>query len=113
MHIASINGLDGLVGGLLEAQANPNSQTLKPKSEGDVYRQTALHLAINHQQHDVIQTILDWSSKFIKKLKLVVWKKRCGVRFIINIELLTMVEMLHNTKLNQSYLGFCRLEKQY
>jgi len=61
LHIACSQGLANLAGSLLEAGANANVQTTS--SDGDVMKQTPLHLAVESGHQDVVRVFLDFKGK--------------------------------------------------
>ncbi len=63
LHLAAQGGLATLTTALLVAGADPNLQTGQQAAEssGGVWRQTALHLALIHQQEAVVSCLLEFS----------------------------------------------------
>ena len=66
LHLAAQGGLATLATALLVAGADPNLQTgcpppSSPPESGSVWRQTALHLALIHQQDAVVSCLLEFS----------------------------------------------------
>ena len=63
LHLAAEGGLATLATALLVAGADPNLQTGRGAAadEGEVWRQTALHLALEHKQEAVVSCLLEFS----------------------------------------------------
>jgi ankyrin repeat protein len=63
LHLAAEGGLATLATALLVAGADPNLQTGRGAAadEGGVWRQTALHLALEHKQEAVVSCLLEFS----------------------------------------------------
>lgn len=59
LHIAASRGLSELSKAILKSGANPDLQTSMSPTSSEVYRQTALHLAILNKYVDVIKVILE------------------------------------------------------
>ena len=64
LHTAAQQGLANLTRVLLEKGANPNAQTTGPIDDtSTIYRQTALHLAINNRHQGVVRVFLDFKGE--------------------------------------------------
>jgi ankyrin repeat protein len=57
LHLAATHGLSELAREILKAGADPNVQTVM-NDDAEVYRQTALHLAIARRHVGVVQAII-------------------------------------------------------
>jgi len=59
LHISAVKGLATMATALLVAGADPNLQT--KLADGEVWQQTALHLALAHKQEAVVSCLLEFS----------------------------------------------------